>query len=173
MHLITVFGGSQPALFKRAILQSPGFKLNPHFEEQDGIFNLPLAAASTITGSNITTTGELKALDEKELFQTNSLVINGSSYGTFTFGPVVDGDIYLPSITRTATCGGPFPQKHLERNDQLQLHAHLQPNRWLRILHPFPRKQSRFRRRYKRTVAYRFQLINLSHHRSVVSLSRV
>ncbi|PYH82078.1 alpha/beta-hydrolase [Aspergillus uvarum CBS 121591] len=88
LHQITAYGGSNgPVPFQQAILQSPAFTpdqiLNPCRQEQ--IFHEFLQFA------NVSTLEEARRLPSSILIEANRQQIYGSSLGSFTYGPVVDG----------------------------------------------------------------------------------
>ncbi|KAF2214415.1 hypothetical protein CERZMDRAFT_110727 [Cercospora zeae-maydis SCOH1-5] len=91
MHQITAFGGSKPVPFQQVVAQSPGFQPMPSNIEQDSIFNafLALAGAKTIT--------EARELPYEKLQIANIISTGESTYGQYTWGPVVDG-IFAPQL---------------------------------------------------------------------------
>lgn len=106
-HLITAYGGQKQALFHQAILQSPWFKPTPYLGEQETVIQKTLAAASMVTGNNITTIDDLRNLTSTELFQTNIIAVGESTYGNSIFGPAVDGDI-VPDLPGKLLLEGKF-----------------------------------------------------------------
>ncbi|KAM0275983.1 hypothetical protein ACHAQH_007201 [Verticillium albo-atrum] len=93
MHQITAYGAASGAPFKRAITQSPGFEPLPSFGKQDDRFNSVLRWASFFSGSNITSLAELSEVPFDVLWKVNQITILTAYWGTFGWGPAVDGDI--------------------------------------------------------------------------------
>lgn len=92
MHQITAFAGKGgPAPFSQAVLQSPAFQNSVSNYQQEQVFNHFLSLA------NVSTVAEARNLSSAALQQVNLLQIANSSYGLFTFGPVVDG-LFAPAI---------------------------------------------------------------------------
>jgi carboxylesterase type B len=87
MHQITAFGGRDTIQFNNAVLQSPAFAPILSNHQQEAFYNdfLRLAGVSNFA--------QLQALPYGRLQSANLQQIQNSSYGTFTFGPVVDGII--------------------------------------------------------------------------------
>jgi carboxylesterase type B len=97
MHHLTAYGGSgkkAKAPFRQAVMQSPGWTPTP---------NVPLgwakmlAAASNVTGRSIADSKSLRSLSPAELLQANQAAIWDSPYGSFGYGPTVDGG-YVPDM---------------------------------------------------------------------------
>lgn len=108
MHQITAFGGLKgPVPFQRAILQSPGFLPMPGNLQQENAYNSALAAATYVTGKNITTTAQLRDLTTSQLQTVNAIAVGIASYGTFTFGPAVDGN-FVPALPGVLLSHGQF-----------------------------------------------------------------
>jgi carboxylesterase type B len=98
MHQITAYGGlTGPVPFQRAILQSPGFQPNPGNNFQEEIFKMVLTNASLLANTSVTSVQDLRKLPLSILTQVNDLVIEASNYGTYTFGPSVDGS-FVPAL---------------------------------------------------------------------------
>lgn len=87
MHQITAYGGSKgPAPFKQAIPQSPGWLLtSSQLQQEDNYQRL-------LNLTNTTSLAGLRALPSDVLIRANYLQILQSQYGTYTYGPAVDGD---------------------------------------------------------------------------------
>lgn len=100
---ITAQGGKAPNLFNKGIVQSPGF------QRDDGktAWESTLATAQNITGLAIETGSQLAALDEQTLLLINAQVVFAAELGTYTFGPLLDGD-YLPDWPDTLLEEGRF-----------------------------------------------------------------
>ena len=93
MHQITAFGGLKgPAPFQQAVPQSPGWQLIVGAVQQENTFNAFLKLL------NVTTLAEARALPSEALLTANAAQIGlQSSYGQFTYGPVVDG-LFAPAL---------------------------------------------------------------------------
>lgn len=87
MHQITAFGGREESLFERAVLQSPAFAPVVSDHQEEGYYTdfLRLANASSFE--------QLQNMTYEQLQTANVLQVQNSTYGTFTFGPAVDGVI--------------------------------------------------------------------------------
>jgi carboxylesterase type B len=96
-HHITGYAGNRKSIFQQAILQSPGFKPKPDLQEQERLFQKTLSYASLVSAKTIATTQELRELSFLDLYYTNYLLVQSSTYGDFTFGPVVDG-LLVPDL---------------------------------------------------------------------------
>ena len=93
MHQITAYGGAKgPVPFQQAVPQSPGFQPLPSNQQQEGTLDAYLALL------NVSTIGEARQLPYSAL-QTANIIHIGleSAYGTFTYGPTVDGD-FVPQL---------------------------------------------------------------------------
>jgi carboxylesterase type B len=106
-HHITAHGGNGKALFQQAVLQSPGFKPNPDFAEQESTFQKTLSYASLVAGKSITTAQQLRELSFLELYYTNYMIVGSSPYGEFAYGPVVDG-LLVPDLPGKLLLGEKF-----------------------------------------------------------------
>ena len=91
-HITAHGGGGDPARFARAILQSPTFYPRPANDEMP-----ENVTQSTLKLTNTTSPAELREVPSDVLMKVNELVVANSSYGFFTFGPVVD-DTYVPAL---------------------------------------------------------------------------
>lgn len=109
MHQITAYGGANgPAPFSQAILQSPGFPPVPGDAEQEVTFQSVLNQAQSLISSNVTDVAALRDLDFDTLAGLNTIVVARSApYGTFTFGPVVDGT-FVPAMPGKLLLEGKF-----------------------------------------------------------------
>ncbi|PQE32848.1 putative cholinesterase protein [Rutstroemia sp. NJR-2017a WRK4] len=89
-HQITAYGGKKgPAPFQRAIPQSPAFM--PVVPSQaKTTYEALLGNVSLLTNTSVTTAKELRSVPFEALYAANAIVVAGSGYGQFTFGPVVD-----------------------------------------------------------------------------------
>ncbi|KAK2590698.1 hypothetical protein QQS21_011622 [Conoideocrella luteorostrata] len=97
MHHLTAGEGNEKMVFKRALIQSPGYQTNL---DLPGIFHRILSTASTISGRPITNIAELASLDAPTLYKVNSKVIADSPESSYTFGPTIDGTYVrdLPTV---------------------------------------------------------------------------
>jgi carboxylesterase type B len=79
------------APFNRAIIQSPGFLPLVSYVQQEQLLEtfLTLAGASSLTDARKLPTEALQAANRRQ--------VGDSIYGSFTFGPTVDGDI-IPAL---------------------------------------------------------------------------
>lgn len=92
MHQITAYGGRRgPVPFQQAIPQSPGFQPLVSNDQQEQIFNDYLALL------NVTTIEEARQLPFKDLVTANTVQVGGANYGSFVFGPAVDGN-FVPAL---------------------------------------------------------------------------
>ncbi|KAF2219183.1 carboxylesterase family protein-like protein [Elsinoe ampelina] len=102
MHQITAFGGTKgKAPFQRAVPQSPGWAPITSPQVQEDIFNEFLA------NGNFSSLAEARAAPFAQVQLANLITVGGSSYGSFTFGPVVDG-IFAPSLPGQLLARGQF-----------------------------------------------------------------
>lgn len=109
LHQITAFGGSRgKAPFQQAILQSPGFLPVPETDKQEATFQRTLSTATSIFGTTIQSVDDLRNLSTTQLQTLNALlVITSSPYGTYTFGPTVDG-VIAPALPGVLLSRGQF-----------------------------------------------------------------
>ncbi|KAH9204956.1 acetylcholinesterase [Leptodontidium sp. 2 PMI_412] len=103
MHQITAFGGLKSPPFQQLILQSPGWTPRPGPDQQDNYFRTFLANA------NASDLAELRKLPSDVLMYANALQVVRSPYGTFTFGPTIDGK-FVTQDPRTLLNRGQFPK---------------------------------------------------------------
>lgn len=102
LHQITAFGGLQgPAPFQQAVLQSPGFQSLASNQQQELIYEAYLKLL------NVSSVAEARKLSYSTLQKANILQVGGSSYGLFTYGPVVDG-LIAPAIPGKLLLQGSF-----------------------------------------------------------------
>lgn len=107
MHQITAYGG-ETAPFAQAIMQSPGFPPVAGDAEQVATYESVLTQAQALISVNITDVAALRTLDFTTLANLNSIVVARSApYGTFTFGPVVDGT-FVPALPGKLLLEGKF-----------------------------------------------------------------
>lgn len=92
MHQITSFGGFKgPVPFQKAVLQSPAFQNIVSNLQQETAFDVYLSLL------NASTIEEVRQLPSSALIKANIIQVANSSYGDYTFGPVVDG-LFAPAI---------------------------------------------------------------------------
>ncbi|KAL8708032.1 MAG: hypothetical protein Q9220_007028 [cf. Caloplaca sp. 1 TL-2023] len=102
MHQITAFGGmAGRAPFQQAVLQSPAFQNMPGNFQQEQTFDGFLALL------NVSTLAEARQLPSSALIKANAQQVGASSYGSFTYGPVVDG-LFAPGIPGKLLLQGSF-----------------------------------------------------------------
>lgn len=87
MHQITAYGGSKgPAPFRQAIPQSPGWQLlSSQLQQEDNYQRL-------LNLTNTTSLSALRALSSEAIIRASYLQVFSSGYGSYTYGPAVDGD---------------------------------------------------------------------------------
>lgn len=102
-HQITAYGGLMPVPFQRAIPQSPGFQTRSSAYDLEG----QLQRFMSLT--NTTTLDELRALPSSTLIAANTLQVFQSEFGSFTYGPAVDG-YFVPALPGQSLAEGHFAQ---------------------------------------------------------------
>lgn len=109
MHQITAYGGSNGSVpFSQAILQSPGYPPVYSNAQQEATFQSVIKQAQALIGTNITSVSDLRNLDFSTLAGLNTIVTARSApYGTFTFGPTVDGT-FVPELPAKLLLDGKF-----------------------------------------------------------------
>ncbi|KAL9624574.1 MAG: hypothetical protein Q9160_001238 [Pyrenula sp. 1 TL-2023] len=104
MHQITAFASQQPPPFAQAIPQSPGFLPTPSNLVQETTFTNFLKLL------NVSTLAQARALPSSALLAANSAqVLASQPYGTFTYGPVVDG-VFTTALPGNALLAGAYPK---------------------------------------------------------------
>lgn len=102
MHQITAYGGTVPAPFQQAIPQSPGFSPIPSNFYQEEIFQQFLNVL------NVKTIEEARQLPSSVLIAANAAQVGlRSMYGSYTYGPVVDGS-FVPGLPGKLLLQGAF-----------------------------------------------------------------
>ena len=103
MHQITAYGGNAgPSPFQQAILQSPGWVPMPDEEEQEQILQQFLGIL------NVSTIDEARKLPSATLIAANAYqVATKSKWGSFVYGPVVDGT-FVPALPGQLLLEGNF-----------------------------------------------------------------
>ncbi|KAI9754980.1 MAG: hypothetical protein M4579_004454 [Chaenotheca gracillima] len=92
MHQITAYGGAKgKAPFQQALPQSPGWFPLPGNFAQEQTYNAFLKYA------NVSNIAEARALSSIEVRNANFLQVGASAWGTFTYGPTVDGS-FAPGL---------------------------------------------------------------------------
>ncbi|OBT43811.1 hypothetical protein VE00_06304 [Pseudogymnoascus sp. WSF 3629] len=108
MHQITAYGGLKGKVpFQQAIAQSPGWVPSPSNYQNEAVFERTLSFASLIAQKQIATVDDLRNLTTEQLYYTNYAVTGLSNYGTFTYGPTVDGD-FAPKLPAELLLHGQF-----------------------------------------------------------------
>ncbi|TVY83713.1 Carboxylesterase patB [Lachnellula suecica] len=102
LHQVTAYGGRK-APFNQAIMQSPAFIPNPLKSQSDSAFRKFLTAA------NVSTLEEARMLDTSVLQLASKIAQGKAFYGTFTFGPMPDGD-FVPDLPGKLLLDGKFDQ---------------------------------------------------------------
>jgi len=107
-HQITAYGGLKgKAPFQQAIVQSPGFFQIPSNKQQEATFQQTLQHSSIIAGRQITTLEQLRSLNSTQLYLTNAVEIGLAPYGTYGYGPAVDGK-FVPKLPGELLLHGQF-----------------------------------------------------------------
>lgn len=103
MHQITAFGGNWgPSPFQQAIIQSPAWEPIPDPSMQEDTLEQFLGIL------NVNTVEDARKLSSHELIAANAYQIaTKSAYGTFTYGPVVDGR-FVPELPGKLLLEGNF-----------------------------------------------------------------
>ncbi|QSZ31432.1 hypothetical protein DSL72_000997 [Monilinia vaccinii-corymbosi] len=109
MHQITAYGGRYGRVpFSQAILQSPGYPPVYSDDQQEATFQNVIKQAQSLIDANITSVSDLRNLDFTTLAGLNTIVTARSApYGTFTFGPTVDGT-FVPELPAKLLRDGKF-----------------------------------------------------------------
>jgi len=108
MHQITAYGGLKgKAPFQQAIPQSPAFQPLPSNAQQETIFTTVLGYASFVSNTSVTSLAQLRTLPTAVLQLVNAVTVGLSSYGTYTFGPAVDGN-FVPALPGVLLLHGQF-----------------------------------------------------------------
>lgn len=109
MHQITAYGGSNGnAPFSQAIIQSPGYPPVYSDAQQEATFQNVITQAQELISLNITSVSDLRSLDFTTLAGLNTIVTARSApYGTYTFGPTVDGT-FVPELPAKLLLEGKF-----------------------------------------------------------------
>ncbi|KAL9106968.1 MAG: hypothetical protein Q9227_008091 [Pyrenula ochraceoflavens] len=101
-HQITAYAGLKNVSFQQAIPQSPGFLPTPNDVTQENVYTqfLSMLGASSLA--------EARALPSETVIQANAMqILQSQPYGTFTYGPVVDG-IFVPALPGKLLLQGNF-----------------------------------------------------------------
>ena len=108
MHQITAWGGLKgKAPFQQALPQSPAWQTITSNAQKEGTFDEVLQYASLISNSSVTSLSQLRSLPSSILQTVNAATVGLSSYGTFSFGPVVDG-VFVPALPGLLLLHGQF-----------------------------------------------------------------
>jgi acetylcholinesterase len=91
MHQITAYGGQKPVPFAQAIPQSPAWLPIPsEFVQENNTQNF-------LALLNVTSIEAARKLSSEAVIAANAQQVGASNYGTFTYGPVVDGS-FVPAL---------------------------------------------------------------------------
>jgi carboxylesterase type B len=101
IHQITAFGGSLPVPFQQVIPQSGAFVPRISNEQQEAPFQQFLSML------NISTLQEARSLPSSALVAVNAQQILVAPYGTWPYGPVVDG-VFTPDLPGNLLSRGLF-----------------------------------------------------------------
>jgi len=101
MHQVTAYGGLKEVPFKQAIMQSPGFLPQPSNDQLENQYNNFLSIA------NVSDVEQLRALSTEALQAANLVAVWESTWGTFQFGPAVDG-FFVPALPGKLLLDGNF-----------------------------------------------------------------
>lgn len=103
MHQITAYGGTKgPSPFQQAILQSPGWAPLPAEDEQEATLQQFLRFL------NVSTVAEARRLPSEKLIAANAYQVAVTSrYGSYTYGPAVDGT-FVPELPGKLLLEGRF-----------------------------------------------------------------
>lgn len=100
-HQLTAYGGRDPAPFQQAIIQSPAWTPSPSTYTQERRFQDFLRFA------NVSCLEEARNLPTDQLMDANDRQIFASPYGSYGFGPSVDG-IFITQDPKLALSQGQF-----------------------------------------------------------------
>lgn len=100
-HHLTAYGGTKPAPFQQAIIQSPGWSPMQSTAIQEERLQEFLRFA------NVSSIAEARDLSTNQLMDANDAQIFASPYGSYGFGPSVDGD-YVMQDPKVALSQGHF-----------------------------------------------------------------
>jgi carboxylesterase type B len=105
MHQITAYGGTNgSAPFQQAVPQSPGWFPTTSVVTQENVYQ------KFLNLTNTTSLTELRSLPSEEIIRASAQqVIYDSSYGAYTYGPVVDG-LFAPQQPAQLLAQGRFDQ---------------------------------------------------------------
>ncbi|KAJ9606204.1 hypothetical protein H2200_009165 [Cladophialophora chaetospira] len=101
VHQITAYGGQRGVPFQQAIPQSPGYlPISSYYVQENTTQNF-------LSLLNVSTIEEARKLPSTAVMIANAQQVAASSYGGFTYGPVVDG-IFVPALPGTLLNAGQF-----------------------------------------------------------------
>ncbi|EXJ65504.1 hypothetical protein A1O7_01845 [Cladophialophora yegresii CBS 114405] len=101
VHQITAYGGQKGVPFQQVISQSPGYLPISSYYVQE---NTTQAFLSLL---NVSTIEEARNLSSTSLMIANAQQVAASRYGSFSYGPVVDG-IFVPALPSILLNAGQF-----------------------------------------------------------------
>lgn len=103
-HLTSYSGDTSDSLpFSKAIVQSPWILPFPDSAQQESLYQ------SVIDTANVTSFESLRGLSSNALMEANNFVGTRANYGTFVWGPVVDGK-YIPATPARLLASGRYHQ---------------------------------------------------------------
>lgn len=139
MHQITAFGGQQPVSFQQAIPQSPGWLPISDQYTQENDTN------TFFSYLNVSTLAEARAASSADVLRANLLTVYQSRYGTYTFGPTVDG-VFVTTQPGIALLNGGYAKNvtvmsgHNTNEGPLFTPPYIQTNddlvTWLKLSYP-------------------------------------
>lgn len=104
MHQITAYGGNNgPVPFAQAVPQSPGFAPIVSNQQQEQTFS------DFLTLLNVSTIAEARELSYTALLTANTIQVGLAPYGSFVYGPTVDGD-FAPALPGELLLHGQYPK---------------------------------------------------------------
>lgn len=108
LHHITSYGGSRdPPSFQRAIVQSPAF-----FPVDDST-QTATTASRFLQYLGVSNLDEARAASFEAVYAASAQQIGDSQYGSFTYGPVVDGT-FVPSLPGQLLSTGKYHKDNLQ-----------------------------------------------------------
>lgn len=104
MHQITAYGGKKgPVPFAQALPQSPGWLPVVSNQQQEQVFK------GFLDYANVSSLAEARELSSEQVIVANALQVAGAPYGSFVYGPTVDGD-FVPTLPGVALLHGQYPK---------------------------------------------------------------
>ena len=105
MHHLTAFGGKQPALFKKAVIESPAY--DARYDRKGSLEKTyqDFSAAAGCAGKGLAC---LRALDFKAISAAQDKHIRSLPPGKFGFGPAADGNLVRQHPILELSSGTPY-----------------------------------------------------------------